>query len=233
MKGETNMNRRIMMAVLTCCASALAEDTAFTEETAAAYLKLTPPVRVLSYGGYLDGGSIGLSLADATAKGIHIFEDYSMGRDVLIANPRLSESEREAARNSPDTSGRIFIGQGSPEKDRKITSVEEGQRIKAAAECLAIAWLDREFTPEQQTLFLIPQKERRTNPKFLELEKRMIPQKEDIKTEEEADAFLNYRMERTLRFSAAILVAKLKETGSIRKKSPTAAPIPEAPEPNP
>jgi hypothetical protein len=76
---KTNVNKLVMIMVLLCSANALAEDIAFTEETAATYLKLTPPVKILAFGVHMDGGSISTSLVDALAKEFHVFEDYSIG----------------------------------------------------------------------------------------------------------------------------------------------------------
>ena len=182
--------------------SVLAADTVFTEEKAAAYLKLMPPVEILLYF-QIGRSSIGISLTDAKMNELHILQD------------------------SPNLAGRIFIGEGSPTKNQKITSETEGQRIKAAVDCLAIAWLDREFTPEEQTLMALPQEERRVNSQFLALEKRMIPQKENVKTEEEKENFLNDRMAKRIRFESARYVAgELKGMAPSRKKVETAEPKP-------
>jgi hypothetical protein len=225
---KTNVNKLVMIMVLLCSANALAEDITFTEETAATYLKLTPPVKILAFGVHMDGGSISTSLVDASSKEFHIFEDHSIGSGGEFAGKTdLPEYLREQHKNRPITRGRIFIGEGSPIENRKITPVEEGKCIKAAVECLAIVWLDREFTHEEQTLLSLPHEERQANPQFLDLEKRMIPQRENIKTEEEAIKFSNDRMEKRLRFGAARYIAiKLKGLAPPRKKAEPAEPNP-------
>jgi hypothetical protein len=226
---KTSMNKLVMIMVLMCSANALAEDITFTEETAAAYLKLMPPVKVLLYCMYADGGSIGASLADASAKEFHIFEDHSIGSggQYAMSKTNIPLHIREQYKDKPITAGRIFIGEGSPTKNRKITPVEEGKRIKAAVECLAIAWLDREFTREEQIILAIPLQNRNTDSRFLELREKMIPQRGKIETEEEEIKFSNDRMEKQLRFGAARYIAiKLKGLAPPRKKAEPAEPNP-------
>ena len=222
-----NISKLMMMAAM-CSANVLAEDTAFTEETAAAYLKLTPPVKILLYGGYLDGGSIGTSLVDAEEKEFHMFEDWSIGSGgEFTKRTDLPDFMREQFKDRPVTKGRIFIGEGSPTKDRKITPEEEGKRIKAAVECLAIAWFDREFTPEEQAVFMeyFQKRGRGEKPSDWDLMVKFVPQKPE--TEEEKEDFLNKRLERRGRFESAKYIAgKLKGWNPPRKKAETPEPTP-------
>ena len=217
------------VVILSACAvSVLAEETAFTETTAAACLKLTPPVSVLSYTVYRDGGSIGMSLADARGEELHVFEDWSLGSggELAAGKTGIPLSVREQHKGRPDTRGRIFIGQGSPTADRAITPVDDGKRIKAAAECLAVAWVDREFTPEGQAqLMSLMQKRRDKDPQYRELEEKILPPKKKADTEEGDKALGDDYLKRRNRVEAATrIVAKLKGMEPPRKK-------PELPEP--
>ena len=209
-----------MVLVALCLSCAMADDTTFTEETAAAYLKLTPPVKVLFYGMYADGGSIGMSLADTSGKEFHVFEDHSMA-NAIIADTSLPESVRKPHKDRPYTAGRIFIGEGAPTKDKKITPIEEGKRIKAAVECLAIAWFDREITPEEQALLtgFFQQKSQGENPNRTVLMKKIVPPRQQGETDEERRAFSDAYMKNALRFNAAFYVAgQLKGMAPPRKK---------------
>lgn len=64
--------------------------TNFTAETAASYLGLIPPVRVTFAGGYMDGGSIGFSLADSSTNVFHMFEDHNMSNS-FVGKTNLSQ----------------------------------------------------------------------------------------------------------------------------------------------
>jgi len=208
----TNVEK-MMVVLMTCSACVMAENVTFTEETAAGYLKLTPPVKVLLYSGYMDGGSIGTSLEDATGKEFHIFEDWSIANRV-IASTNFPESVREQYKDRPYTAGRIFIGKGSPTKDREITPVDEGKRIKAAVECLAIAWYDREVTTEEQTFLAeyAQQVRRKESPNYTVLKNKIVPPKKRAETEEESREFDDIHMKNIHRFTAALYIAtKLKK----------------------
>jgi len=228
---KTNVDKLMVVMTVMCLGSVLAEDIAFTEETAAAYLKLTPPVKVLFYGGYMDGGSIGISLADAAGKEFHIFEDYSMGSgggEFMIGKTNYPESLR-AIYDRPVTEGRIFIGQGSPTKDREITPVEKGKLIKTAVDCLAVAWFDREVTPEEQTLLTeyFQQKHKGENPNRLVLKNKMVPPMKRGETSEESRALFDIYMKGIYRFEAALYIAaKLKGMEPPRKKVEPTKPEP-------
>jgi len=213
---KTNVEKVMVMMVM-CSACVMAENVTFTEETAAAYLKLTPPVKVLSYGSYLDGGSIGVSLADAVGKELHIFEDYSIGSggEFAMGKTDIPEYIREQHKDRPITKGRIFIGQGNPTKDKQITPVEEGKRIKAAVECLAIAWYDREVMPEEHTLLAeyARQMSRKEKPSYTVLKNKIVPPVERGETSEESRTFFDVYMKNLNRFTAALYIAtKLKKT---------------------
>ena len=224
---KTNVEKMMVM-VMICSASVMAEDAGFTEETAAAYLKLTPPVKVLLYSGYTDGGSIGASLEDAFGKEIHIFEDYSMANRI-VANTNLPESVREPYKDRPYTAGRIFIGKGNPTKDQEITPVEEGQRIKAAVECLAIAWFDRDLTPEELAHLTeyFQQKRKGENPNRLALKNKIVSPMKRGETSEESRDFFDVYMKNIYRFEAALYVAaKLKGMEPPRQKVETINPEP-------
>ena len=224
---KTTVGKAIVSVAL-CFSYSMADDIAFTEETAAAYLKLTPPVNVLFYGMYADGGSIGISLADTSGKEFHVFEDHSMA-NAIIADTNLPESVRMPHKDRPYTAGRIFIGEGAPTKDKKITPIEEGKRIKAAVECLALAWFDREITPEEQALFtgFFRQKSRGDNPNRTVLMNKIVPPRKEGETDEERRAFSDAYMKNALRFNAAFYVAgQLKGMAPPRKKL-----VPSNPEP--
>ena len=126
--------------------------TNITVESAAACLRLVPPVRVTFAGGYMDGGSIGISLADSTTNVIHMFEDYNMANN-FVGKTNLPQKVRDMFEHGVNTAGRIYIAEAKPSRSGRLTSVEDGLQIKAAVECLALAWLDREFSPETQTKF--------------------------------------------------------------------------------
>ena len=226
---KTNVEKAMVM-MMVCSACVMAEEATFTEETAAGYLKLTPPVKVLRYSVYLDGGSIGTSLADAAGKEFHIFEDYSMGsggNEFMIGKTNYPESLR-AIYNRPVTAGRIFIGEGDPTKNQKITPVEEGKRIKAAVEFLAIAWLDREFTTEEQKQLVdVVMKRRNRESGKQEIEERMVPPMKHGDTSEESRAAFDAYMKDRYRFDAALyIVNKLKGMVPPRQKAEPAKPEP-------
>ena len=55
--------------------------------------------------------------------------------------------------NGSNTAGRIYIGKNKPTREGRLTSVEEGLQIKAAVECLAVSWYDREASSDEKKLF--------------------------------------------------------------------------------
>lgn len=119
---------------------------------ASSYLGLVPPVRVTFAGGYMDGGSIGFSLADSSTNVFHMFEDHSLANH-FVGKTNLSQQLRDMYEHGSNTAGRIYVAEDKPRRGGRLTSVEEGQQIKAAVECLALAWLDREFNSETQNKF--------------------------------------------------------------------------------
>jgi len=218
----------VMLQVVSACV--MAEDITFTEETAAAYLKLTPPVKVLLYGGYTDGGSIGVSLVDISGKEFHIFEDYSIGSggELAMNKTNIPISVREQFKDVPNTKGRVFISQGSPTKDRQITPVEEGERIKVAVDCLATAWYNREATPEEQSLFAehFQQVRRKENPSYTTLKNKIVPPKKRAETEEESREFDDAHMKNIRRFASLFCIAS-QQNGSLRPRKMTEPTKPE------
>lgn len=144
--------KRLAVLLFLLPSVALSEGTNFTAESAAAYLRLVPPVRVTFAGGYMDGGSIGISLADSTTNVIHMFEDYNMANN-FVGKTNLPQKVRDMFEHGVNTAGRIYIAEAKPSRSGRLTSGEDGLQIKAAVECLALAWLDREFSPETQTKF--------------------------------------------------------------------------------
>jgi len=126
--------------------------TNITVESAAACLRLVQPVRVIFAGGYMDGGSIGFSLADSSTNVFHMFEDHDMANN-FVGKTNLPQKVRDMFEHGVNTAGRIYIADDKPRRGGRLTSVEEGLQIKAAVECLALAWLDREFSPDVQTKF--------------------------------------------------------------------------------
>lgn len=139
--------------LLTLPLAAWAEVTNFTAESAAIFLGLTPPVRVTRAGEYADGGSIAITLVDATTNVFHMFEDHSIASRLAANKDRLSKDIRSQYENEPNTSGRIYIGDDRPTRSGRLTSVAEGIQIKAAVECLAVTWYDREAVPNEKVLF--------------------------------------------------------------------------------
>jgi hypothetical protein len=132
--------------------SLLAESTNFTAKSSAEYLRLTPPVRVTYAGSYMDGGSIGISLADSSTNVFHMFEDHSLGNK-LVGRKDLSDSLRRTFENGTDTEGRIYVGGKKPTRTGRLTSIEEGREIKDAVECLAVAWYQKDVPLDEQKMF--------------------------------------------------------------------------------
>ncbi len=151
MRWMTSMKRLAVLLFL-LPSVALSEGTNFTAESAASYLRLVQPVRVIFAGGYMDGGSVGFSLADSSTNVFHMFEDHDMANN-FVGKTNLPQKMRDRFEHGVNTAGRIYIADDKPRRGGRLTSVEEGMQIKAAVECLALAWLDREFSPDVQTKF--------------------------------------------------------------------------------
>jgi hypothetical protein len=100
----------------------------------------------------MDGGSIGFSLADSSTNVFHMFEDHSLANH-FVGKTNLPQRLRDMYEHGSNTAGRIYVAEDKPRRGGRLTSVEEGQKIKAAVECLALAWIDSEFTPETQKKF--------------------------------------------------------------------------------
>ncbi len=143
--------------------------------TAASYLGLVPPVRVTFAGSYMEGGSIGFSLADSSTNVFHMFEDHNMA-NAFAGKTNLSQKMRDMYEHGTNTAGRIYVAEDKPRRGGRLTSVEEGQQIKAAVECLALAWLDREFSPETQKKFNdIVDLRRKRDMSYNNLQKELMP----------------------------------------------------------
>jgi hypothetical protein len=180
--------------------------TNFTAETAASYLGLVPPIRVTFAGGYMDGGSIGFSLADSTTNVFHMFEDHNMSNS-FVGKTNLPQRLRDIYEHGSNTAGRIYIAEDKPRRGGRLTSVEEGQKIKAAVECLALAWIDSEFNPETQKKFSDRiELRRKGDDRYIEVENELMPKR--LPDEASYDYFVRRRPIHNAIFITATLKKK-------------------------